>query len=207
MLKRVLLATMLALVATTAFAAEVGRVQFGGREVILNDDNTWRYSDVASAPSTPNANCPADDLARSGVVPMAACIEHAVWEAGSASGAQEFVFFSKDQRIGFAIVTEEIIVEPQQFRDAIVQVAATGAGIDRNQVRVFDERQPTVAGQIWNSMRYQLTMQGTPLEYLNYRYSRPGFGAVQMVFWSLPTDATYTTEVAERIMRSVTIGR
>jgi hypothetical protein len=221
MLKRTLLALSLLLLASTSFAAELGRTHFNGREIVLSDDNTWRYSDEAAAttPAAPatttttttttdtaaagTGSCPADDLARSSVVTMSLCVAHADWDAGEKSGDQEFVFFSKDGLAGAAVVPENVVVTSGQYRSGILTVAAQAAGVGVGQVQVLEESQVEYGGVTWDKMRYQVTIQGTLLEYLNFRRSTQGFGSVQVIFWSLPPDAAAVGQKAETILQSV----
>ena len=64
-----------------------------------------------------------DDPHEASKLKIEACVDPAVWEPGQGTGDQEFVYFSKDGKAGFAIVTEEPSVDLKAYHDAILQFA------------------------------------------------------------------------------------
>jgi hypothetical protein len=53
-------------------------------------------------------------------------------------------------------------------------------------------------------MHYDVAVQGATLEFLNYFLSADGIGSAQLVFWSAPENAAATSDLASRLMATVT---
>jgi hypothetical protein len=203
MIGRLLLIAGIMLLSSAAVGAELGTVQFEGKDVILSDDNTWRYAGEVAATNTA---CDPADVLTSNAVKISACVEHATWEAGDGTGAQEFVFFSKDGNVGFAIITEAAYAPSAAYRDAIVAFAAQAGGVAPEDIKVFNERDETFGGKIWGVMRYQVSTDGTLLEFVNYRYSDAKLGSTQFVFWTLPEMVQVAVPMAQKVMETVKVG-
>jgi hypothetical protein len=203
MIGRLLLIAGMVLLGSAAMGAELGTVQFNGKDVILSDDNTWRYAEDVAAK---DGACDPADLLTSGTLTISACVAHAAWEAGEGTGAQEFVFFSKDGNVGFAVITETEYAPSAAYRDAIIAFAASAGGVKPEDVKVFNERDETFNGKVWGVMRYQVTTGGNLLEFVNYRYSDPAFGSTQFIFWTLPELAQAGAPMAQKVMESVKVG-
>jgi len=150
-------------------------------------------------------DCGSANLIKSAKLKIEACVDPAVWEAGQGTGDQEFVYFSKDGKAGFAIVTEEPSVDLKAYHDAILQFAIKQSGA-ADPVKSFDETTTTINGKDWGSMHYNVKVQDQELEFLNYYYSEQGLGSTQFIFWSLPADAGSTsTDLAGKVMPTVTV--
>ena len=199
MFKTLLLGAALALLALPVAAAELGRVDFKGRIVVLSDDNTWAYAAEASL------DCGTATPVASVKIKIAACIDMADWNAGQGSGEQEFVYFSKDGNVGFAYITETAYAPIDAYRDAIIQYATQQSGSAAGSIAPFDEGEQTINGKTWKSMHYKLTVQGNELEFVNFFYSEPALGSAQFVFWSLPNMTDTSTALAAKVMPTVTI--
>ena len=150
-------------------------------------------------------DCGAASLVKSAKLKIEACVDPAVWETGQGSGDQEFVYFSKDGKAGFAIVTEEPSVELKAYHDAILQFAGKQSGA-ADAVKSYDDASSSINGKNWASMHYDVKVQDQALEFLNYYYSEQGLGSMQFIFWSLPADAGMVqTDLAGKVMPTVTI--
>jgi len=162
---------------------------------------------VALPAMAADPDCGTAKLVRSAKIGVEACVDPATWEQGQGSGDQEFVFFSKDQKAGFAIVTEAPTVALMEYHDAILKFATAASG-GKEVVRSYDNQTPTINGKLWGSMHYELSVQGAKLEFLNYYYSQAGLGSTQFIFWSAPEDAANVeTGYAGKIMPTVTVTR
>ena len=161
---------------------------------------------VALPAMAADPDCGSANLVKSAKLKIEACVDPATWEAGQGTGDQEFVYFSKDQKAGFAIVTEEPDVTMQQYHDAILAFAAKQSGAPEGSVTSYDDKTETINGKSWGSMHYDVTVQGTKLEFLNYYYSEAGLGSTQFIFWSLPEDAALVSDtLAAKVMPTATV--
>ncbi|MBI4920239.1 MAG: hypothetical protein HY834_00685 [Devosia nanyangense] len=200
MFKALLFGAALAFFALPAAAAELGRVDFNGRIVVLSDDNTWAYAETSAL------DCGTATPVASTKIKIAACIDLDDWNAGQGSGDQEFVYFSKDGNVGFAYITETAYAPIDAYHDAIIQYATQQSGFAAGSVTPFEEGEQTINGKTWNSMHYKVTVQGNELEFINYFYSEPALGSTQFVFWSLPAMTESAKALAEKVMSTVTIA-
>ncbi len=150
-------------------------------------------------------DCGSADLVKSARLKIEACVDPAVWQAGQGTGDQEFVYFSKDGKAGFAIVTEEPSVDMQAYHDAILAFATKQSGA-ADPVKSYDDATSTINGKDWSSMHYDVKVQDQSLEFLNYFFSEDGLGSTQFIFWSLPEDAApVQSDLAGKVMPTVAI--
>ena len=150
-------------------------------------------------------DCGSADLVKSAKLKIEACVDPAVWQAGQGTGDQEFVYFSKDGKAGFAIVTEEPTVDMQAYHDAILQFA-TKQSAATDTLKSYDDATSTINGKSWSSMHYDVKVQDQALEFLNYFYSEDGLGSTQFIFWSVPADAgAVSGTMASAVMPTVTV--
>jgi len=161
---------------------------------------------VALPAAAADIDCGSADLVKSKTLQLEACVDPALWQAGQTSNeGQEYVYFSKDGKAGFAIITEQPALEMQQYHDAILAFAAKQSSA-ADPVKSYDEASSTINGKGWSSMHYDVKLQDQTLEFLNYYYSEDGFGSTQFIFWSLPDDAgAVQSDLASKVMPTVTI--
>lgn len=141
------------------------------------------------------------DTINSRTVGISACIDDSEWELRAPQGDQEFLYFSIDQRVGFTIITEKESFTPTDFRKAVL-INGKNANNGRD-VQVIAERVESVGGKSWNVMEYQFGEPGQELEFQNFYYTQPDFGSVQVVFWSIPGDATMAAYRAGKVLSSL----
>jgi hypothetical protein len=150
-------------------------------------------------------DCGSGTLIKSAKIKVEACVDMSVWQKSDGTGDQEFVFFSKDQKAGFAIITEEPTVDMQAYHDAILQFATKQSGAT-DAVTSYDDATQPINGKTWGSMHYDVTVQGTKLEFLNYYLSDQGLGSTQFIFWSAPEDAgMVSSTLAPAVMPTATV--
>lgn len=136
---------------------------------------------------------------------ISACIDDADWELQAPQGAQEFLYFSNDQKFGFTMITEKETIDLKSFRENIIQNAAAGAGEGKtvDDVKVNGERTETIGGKSLNEIEYAINSSGTDLVFQNFYYVDKKFGSLQLVFWSIPADATAAAFKAGQILSTV----
>ena len=150
-------------------------------------------------------DCGSANLVKSAKLKIEACVDPAVWDVGQGTGGQEFVYFSKDSKAGFAIVTEEPAVDMQAYHDTILQFATKQSGAS-DPLKSYDDTTSTINGKSWSTMHYDVKVQDQTLEFLNYFYSEQGLGSTQFIFWSLPVDAAMVqSDLAGKVMPTVTV--
>ena len=150
-------------------------------------------------------DCGSANLVKSAKLKIEACVDPAMWDAGQGTGDQEFVYFSKDGKAGFAIVTEAPAIDVQAYHDAILQFA-TKQSAATDPVKSYDDATSTINGKNWGSMHYDVKVQDQTLEFLNFYYSEQGLGSTQFIFWSLPADAAaIQSDLAGKVMPTVTV--
>lgn len=125
----------------------------------------------------------------SATVALTGCVSEE-WTQSEGTGAQEFVYGTADGNFGMMLITEKDVFTMAQFRDAIIQNAINGNGGDASKVQVLGERIETIAGEPWSVVEYAVDYQGSPLTFQNYYLSKPGFGSVQILGYSLTTMAS-----------------
>jgi len=144
------------------------------------------------------------DTINSKNIKLSACIEEGDWEVQPQQGDQEFLYFSADQKVGLTIITEKTAFTPSDFRNAVLINGKTANnGADPT---IISERVENVGEKPWNVIEYQFGAAGEELEFQNFYYSQPGFGSVQVVFWSVPADATVTAYRAGRVLSTLNYG-
>lgn len=122
-------------------------------------------------------------------IALTGCID-SEWQAIEGTGAQEFSYLTADQNFGPMLITEKETIPAAQFRDAIIQNAITGSGGTADDVKIVRERIINVDGKPFNVVEYTIPNNGQPILFQNFYYSAPGYGSLQILAYSLETDAT-----------------
>jgi hypothetical protein len=122
-------------------------------------------------------------------VKLTGCVDDE-WVASQGTGAQEFVYGTADGNFGMMVITEKEAFPATQFHDAIIANAVHGAGDKADDVKVVSERIENIDGKPFNVLEYTLANGGKPILFQNFYYSQPGYGSLQILGYSLETDAT-----------------
>lgn len=139
-------------------------------------------------------------------VKLTGCVDDE-WQPTDGEGAQEFVYLTADQNFGLMVITEKDAVAAGAFRDAIVGNAVSGgAGGKADDVKVVGERIENIDGKPFNVLQYTLANGGMPILYQNFYYSQPGVGSIQILAFSLETDAATAAYKAGVFAATVKIG-
>ena len=164
-------------------AAESGRVKLNGREVILFDDNTWKFSDTNA--SIPDRGCV---LIKSTTLPVTICLDDKVWKNGNRNDAAELSFVTKDEKLFLLVITETDEVKLDAFEKAIVVNAQSTAG--KKSVDVKSKERLDAHGLEWGRMVYDSDIDNLKVRHENYFTTIKGKGSVQFVFYTTPDQYT-----------------
>ena len=150
---------------------------------------------------TPALAC---DTVTSTKVKLSACIDTTGWATQAPAGDQEFLYYSSDETIGFAVINETGAWPVSQFRDAILtNAAAAAADAKPENVTIVSERLENIGGKAWNVIEYQVVTPDAPLLFQNFYYVQPGFGSTQFVYWSIPEGGTSAAFRAGQMLSTI----
>jgi len=144
------------------------------------------------------------DTINSKNIKLSACVSENDWIVQPQQGDQEFLYFSSDDKVGFTIITEKESFTASDFRGAVLTNGKNANG--GKDPTIIAERVENVGEKPWNVMEYQFGDPGQELEFQNFYYSQPGLGSVQVVFWSLPSDATVAAYRAGLVLGTLAYG-
>ncbi len=137
-------------------------------------------------------------------VKLSACIDTTGWTTQTPAGDQEFLYYSSDETIGFAVINENGAWPASQFREAILSNAASAAlDAKPENVKIVSERLENIGGKAWNVIEYQVQIPDGSLLFQNFYYVQPGFGSSQFVYWSAPEGGTSTAFRAGQMLATV----
>lgn len=122
-------------------------------------------------------------------IALSGCID-SEWQAIEGTGAQEFSYLTGDQNFGLMLITEKEVIPTAQFREAIIQNAITGSGGTADDIKTVGERIVSIDGKPFNVLEYTVPNSGNPILFQNFYYSAPGYGSLQILAYSLVTEAT-----------------
>ena len=122
-------------------------------------------------------------------IALTGCID-SEWQAIEGTGAQEFSYLTADQNFGLMLITEKETIPAAQFRDAIIKNAINGSGGTADDVKIVGERIDNIDGKAYNVVEYTIPNSGNPILFQNFYYSAPSYGSLQILAYSLQTDAT-----------------
>jgi len=139
-------------------------------------------------------------------VALTGCVD-GEWQAGTGTGAQEFVYTTADQAYGLMVITEKDAFAATQFHDAIIANAIAGVGGKKEDVTVISERVENINDKPFNVLQYDVNTGGQKILFQNFYYSQPGFGSVQILSYSLDTDAVASSYKAGVFTSSVKLSK
>src|SRR3569833_2369301 len=94
-----------------------------------------------------------------------------------------------------------------KIRDALIANAINGVGGKKDDVSVVSERNENIDGKAFNVIENEVANSGNPILFQNFYFSQPGFGSVQILSYSLTTDATVAALKAGIFASTVKIGQ
>lgn len=196
-------AVFLMLASTAGFTAELGRVEFQGKTIILFDDGAWRHADALA---TKAPACEPQSKLTSAVLPLSMCFDRNVWSKDEASGAWEMMFQSKQRNLYGGFIPERFALNETFLRKAILDNAAGVAEGGVSAVKVREESKVVVNGRTWNRLVYDVPMEGLSLVYVNYFGKLGTEGAVQVVFFTTASAFESVLPLIESTAASIEVG-
>ena len=137
-------------------------------------------------------------------VKLNACVDTTGWATQTPSGDQEFLYFSSDETMGFAVISENAAWPVAKYREAILSNAAAAAlDAKPENVTIVGERLENIGGKAWNVIEYQVVTTDAPLLFQNFYYVQPGFGSTQFVYWSVLEGGTSAAFRAGQMLATV----
>lgn len=137
-------------------------------------------------------------------VKLSACVDTTGWATQTPSGDQEFLYFSNDETMGFAVISENAAWPVAKYREAILSNAAAAAlDAKPENVTIVGERLENIGGKSWNVIEYQVLIPDGALLFQNFYYVQAGFGSSQFVYWSAPEGGTSTAFRAGQMLGTV----
>ena len=196
-----LIAFAVLMLAGLANAAETGRVELDGREVILFDDNTWRFaSDTDTDLSSANDDCVE---IKSKALPVSICLDESVWKLGDGDGPGEFSFTTKDNNLFLLMITEKAEIPLKAFEKAIVANAQKASGL--RPVEVIKKERIDALGVEWGRMVYNADIDGLIIKYENFFTTLKDKGSVQFVFYTTPNNYEAASREIDRATKKIVI--
>ena len=138
-------------------------------------------------------------------IALSGCID-SEWQPLEGSGAQEFLYQTADGNFALMVVTEAESFPMGQFRDAILKNAVTGSGAAPEDVTVVGERVVSIDDKPFNVIEYQVPLDDNLLRFQNFYYSAAGLGAVQILAYSLDSEASAAAYRAGVFAATVKLG-
>ncbi len=192
---------LLALFSVQAYAGEKGRVELDGREIILFDDNTWRFAGE-TAKSSDDDDCV---VIKSKSLPVSVCLDEAVWKLGNANNAAEFTFSTKDESLFLMVITEKAEIPLKAFEKAIVTNAQNAAGL--KPVEVAKNERIDAFGIEWGRMVYNADIDGLIIKYENFFTTIKDKGSVQFVFYTTPANYAGASIEIKKATKNISVGK
>ena len=183
---------------SSALSAEIGRANVNGREIIINDDNTWAYAETTARKGVKPSQC---TEIRSEVLPVAVCLDPGGWVLGNLEGGHEHSFRRKDEDRYMMVITEKDFYPQQTLRDAILINAQKAAGL--NKVNVLSETTEILDGKSYNRLVYRTKVDTLDVTYDNFYTGFEGEGSVQLVFFALTSDYDAFKPIIEQTIDGV----
>ena len=138
-------------------------------------------------------------------IKLSGCVDNE-WVASEGTGAQEFTYLTADQNFGLMVITEKDVFPASQFRDAIIANAVAGSTGNKDDVKIISERIESIDGKPFNVLEYTIPNDGNPILFQNFYYSLPGYGSVQILGYSLASEATAAAVKSGVFASSIKIG-
>ncbi len=174
---RLFLVIVLAWIVAPATAAEVGRVEFNGRTIVLHDDQTWAYLDRSA--SGGSSDC---TTINSNVYPMSFCLDDGHWKRTKLGGDYEMGFQVAREELYLGVISERTYLDAKTLRSAILDNAKEGAGLKG--IDVLEDGDRTIGGHEWGYLKIRFHLGETPFIFHFHYTSHRDKGSVQYIMFS-----------------------
>ena len=183
---RLFLVIALAWIAAPATAAEVGRMEFNGRTIVLRDDQTWAYVDTSE--NRQSSDC---TTINSNVYPMSFCLNEGNWRRTDLGGDYEMGFQVAREELYLGVIAEKTYLDGKTLRSAILDNAKDGAGL--RGIDVLKDEKRLIGGHEWGYLKIRFHLGETPFIFHFHYTSDRDKGSLQYIMFSAePIDAKTT---------------
>lgn len=162
-------------VSASVFSAEIGKVDVNGKEIILMDDKTWKYSGAVADSVVPCS------VVKAKTFPISLCLADDSWTKANVNDDAEMQFKLVDNTLFGMVIVDDKKLTDRAFKNRILNIAKVAAG--KNPVNVIAESSSVISGKKLNKIQYQLMLGELDVTYINYYGSVKGEGLLQLVFF------------------------
>lgn len=183
-------------------SAELGRVNLNGRQIIINDDNSWAYVTENSTASTAKAPEGCTEIP-SKILPMKFCLDADKWALAEINDVAELQFKVKDQEIYAMIITETSLMPEKQLKEAILANGQNAAGL--NKIEIIKDVKKSEVREDFPNFAYNANIDGALITYDNYYKTIPHKGIVQIIMFSGQSDYQNALPYMNEFIAGVTV--
>lgn len=164
-----------------ATADELGRVDLNGREIIINDDNSWSYASKGeqNAVTTAPDGC---TVIKSKKFPISVCLDPGKWSLTNVNDIAELQYKVIDKEIYAMILTEKALMPDEQLKKAILINGQEAAGL--NKIEILKDIKESKIGPKFGNVVYNAIVDGLDITYDSYYRSFPHTGLAQVIMFS-----------------------
>ena len=181
-------------------AREIGRAQLNGREIVIMDDKSWRFTD--ELPPAPK-NCPPGEVWQSRRLPLSLCIKSGNW---TSQGERYFfeTLFTDPRSVAYAgVVTEAAPLTTPQMKDLVLATVKENPEIQ--EVRDVSYATRSINGHELGVLDYVIVLKaGVTFRYRNIHGGLPNIGNFQLMFWAPPEQFGEHESAFEELAATVT---
>lgn len=175
MIKFISVFLVAASISVSAFAGEIGKVDVNGKEAILMDDNTWKYSGALADSVVPCSVIKAKEF------PISLCLADDNWTKANVNDEAEMQFKLLDDTLFGMVIVDDSQLSNRSFKRQILNNAKVAAG--KSPVNIIAESSSVIGGKKLSKIQYQLLLGELDVTYFNYYGGIKGKGAVQLIFF------------------------
>jgi hypothetical protein len=183
-----------------ANAAEIGRVEIDGVEVILLDDNTWQYANDG-----PVAKAGPCTSVESEILPVSLCLHDGKWGFANLGGDAEIKLKVNDEELYLLVITEKTVIKLPDLKKAALGNAQSASGLTK--VQVIEDGSAIIDGHGFGKLVYATKVDGIDITYANYYTSFPDEGSLQFVFFAATDQFPDMKDLISEAVSSVKVSK
>ena len=183
-----------------SLAAEIGRIQLNDREVILFDDNTWKYAEPSAAAASGECK-----EVKSEKLPLSLCLDANVWTLTNLGGEAELQFKLKAQELYLLVITEKTFIEMPALKQAVITNAQNASGFTK--VKVLADTPAIIDKHSFGKLTYTTTVDGVNITYDNYYSNVGNTGSFQFVFFAGREEFDSLKGRIAEVVRTIKVSR
>lgn len=162
-------------VSASVFSAEIGKVDVNGKEIILMDDKTWKYSGAVADSVVPCS------VVKAKTFPISLCLADDSWTKADVNDEAEMQFKLLDDTLYGMVIVDGSQLTNRAFKKQILNNAKAAAG--KSPVNIIAESSSVIGGKKLSKIQYQLMLGELNVTYINYYGGIKGKGALQLIFF------------------------